>query len=187
MSAAWPNYRQMALIGGVSTPRALPCNGTANWVCGASLGREAGLVGPAAALGSADYVYGSYREMGIRWLMGVELADLLGLWRCSAMGSWDFHRHRFAPLSIVIGSHVLHATGHAMGMSLRSAGSASGPRDAVMAYFGDGAASQGDVWEAMEFASLNRAPRGCSSARTISMRSACRPRSRQRCRSSSER
>lgn len=151
-------YRQMALIRRFDNEGfALQRHGELGlWP--PSLGQEAGLVGPAAALGDADYVYGSYREMGIGWLMGVELGDLLGLWRCSTMGSWDVHRHRFAPLSIVIGSHVLHATGHAMGMSLRARGNPEGPASAVMAYFGDGATSQGDVWEAMEFASLNQAP-----------------------------
>jgi 2-oxoisovalerate dehydrogenase E1 component alpha subunit len=122
------------------------------------LGQEAGQVGPAAALGPADYVYGTYREAGIGWLMGVDLADLLAIWRGSTMGSWDLHRHRFAPLSIVIGSHPLHATGHAMGMALRSEGAPETPGGAVLTYFGDGASSQGDVWEAMEFATLHRAP-----------------------------
>jgi pyruvate dehydrogenase E1 component alpha subunit len=43
-------------------------------------------------------------------------------------------------------------------MTLRSEGGNGAPGSAVLTYFGDGATSQGDVWEAMEFASLNRAP-----------------------------
>lgn len=151
-------YRQLVLIRRIDTEGfALQRHGELGlWP--PALGQEAGQVGAAAALMASDFVYPSYRELGLGWLMGVELADLLGIWRCSTMGSWDILRHRFAPLSIVIGSQPLHATGHAMGMTLRSPGGVDAPGGAVLTYFGDGASSQGDVWEAIEFASLNRAP-----------------------------
>jgi pyruvate dehydrogenase E1 component alpha subunit len=158
VSAIAELYRQMALIRRIDTEGfALQRHGELGlWP--PALGQEAGLVGSAAALGESDFAYGTYREMGVGWLMGVPLADLLGIWRCSTLGSWDVDRYRFAPLSIVIGSQALHATGHAMGMALRAKGRAEGPGSATLTYFGDGAASQGDIWEAMEFASLNRAP-----------------------------
>jgi 2-oxoisovalerate dehydrogenase E1 component alpha subunit len=149
-------YRQMVLIRRIDTEGfALQRHGELGlWP--PALGQEAAQVGPGAALGASDFVYPTYRELGIGWLMGVELADLMGIWRCSTMGSWDVRKHRFAPLSIVIGSQPLHATGHAMGMALKNG--ADEPGSAVLTYFGDGASSQGDVWEAMEFATLHRAP-----------------------------
>jgi len=158
MAAIADLYRQMVLTRRIDTEGfALQRHGELGlWP--PALGQEAGQVGPAVALGAADFVYPSYRELGVGWLMGVDLADLIGIWRCSTMGSWDVRKHRFAPLSIVIGSQPLHATGHAMGMTLRSEGGVDAPGSAVLTYFGDGATSQGDVWEAMEFASLNRAP-----------------------------
>jgi 2-oxoisovalerate dehydrogenase E1 component alpha subunit len=158
MTAIAELYRKMVLIRRFDTEGfALQRHGELGlWP--PALGQEAAQVGPAAALGPSDYVYPTYREAGVGWLMGVDLADLLAIWRCSTMGSWDVQKHRFAPLSIVIGSQPLHATGHAMGMVLRSEGGVEAPGSAVLTYFGDGASSQGDVWEAMEFATLNRAP-----------------------------
>jgi pyruvate dehydrogenase E1 component alpha subunit len=118
-----------------------------------ALGQEASQVGSAAALKPADFVYPSYRETLVGWLLGVDLADLISVWRCSTLGGWDSIRHRFGPLSIVIGSQPLHAVGYARGMVMR------GDRDpAVLTYFGDGASSQGDLWEALEFAALENAP-----------------------------
>ena len=56
--------------------------------------------------------------------------------------------------TIVIGSQTLHATGYAMGIAARR----RARRDAVIAYFGDGATSQGDVNEAFVWASVFNAP-----------------------------
>lgn len=117
------------------------------------LGQEAAQVGSAAALRPADFTYPSYRESSVGWLLGIDIADLLAVWRGSSLGSWDVQRFRFAPTSIVIGSHTLHATGHALGMTLRGETDA-----AVLTYFGDGATSQGDLMEALEFAVLDRVP-----------------------------
>jgi pyruvate dehydrogenase E1 component alpha subunit len=54
--------------------------------------------------------------------------------------------------SIVVGSHVLHAAGYALGLTLDRA------RSAAVAYFGDGASSEGDVAEALGFAAAYTLP-----------------------------
>ncbi|HJR90700.1 MAG TPA: thiamine pyrophosphate-dependent enzyme [Aeromicrobium sp.] len=146
-------YRQMYLIRRIDTEAfALQRHGELGlWA--SALGQEAAQVGSAAALGPADFVYPSYRETLVGWLLGIDLADLIAVWRCSTLGGWDAKRHRFGPLSIVIGSHPLHAVGYARGMVMRGD---SNP--AVLTYFGDGASSQGDLWEALEFAALQKAP-----------------------------
>jgi len=158
-------YRQMVLMRRIDTECfALQRHGELGlWA--PSLGQEAAQVGSAAALGPKDFVYPSYRETLVGWLLGIDLADLISVYRCSTLGGWDAQKYRFGPLSIVIGSHPLHATGHALGLSMRSepvpqAGSACRevPPAAVLAYFGDGASSQGDVMEALEFAALQQAP-----------------------------
>jgi 2-oxoisovalerate dehydrogenase E1 component alpha subunit len=146
-------YRQMFLVRRIDSEAfALQRHGELGlWP--PALGQEAAQVGSAAALGPADFVYPSYRETLVGWLLGVDLADLIAVWRCSTLGGWDANRHRFGPLSIVIGSHPLHAVGYARGMVMR------GDVDpAVLTYFGDGATSQGDLWEALEFAALQKAP-----------------------------
>ena len=56
----------------------------------------------------------------------------------------------------MIGSQTLHATGYAMGIQRDGAVGEDG--EAVIAYFGDGATSQGDVNEAFIWASVSNAP-----------------------------
>ncbi len=68
--------------------------------------------------------------------------------------------HGFALYSIIIGAQTLHATGYAMGLTLDGAVGHNDPeRDAaVIAYFGDGATSQGSVNEAFDWAAVFNAP-----------------------------
>jgi len=82
----------------------------------------------------------------------VDMLELLGLFRGVNLGGWDPAEHNFNLYTIVIGSQTLHATGYAMGITK------DGTDDAVVAYFGDGASSQGDVNEAFTFASVYNAP-----------------------------
>jgi len=62
--------------------------------------------------------------------------------------------------TLVLGSQVLHATGYAMGLKFDDKSGTGDPErdEAVIAYYGDGASSQGDVHEAMVFAASYQAP-----------------------------
>ncbi|WP_396134594.1 pyruvate dehydrogenase (acetyl-transferring) E1 component subunit alpha [Cellulomonas sp. ATA003] len=125
-----------------------------------SLGQEAAQVGSGRALATQDYVFPSYREHGVAHTRGVDLAQILTLFRGVDQGGWDSEEHRFALYTLVIGSHTLHATGYAMGVQRDGlVGTGDPDRDtAVVTYFGDGATSQGDVSEALVFAAVNNAP-----------------------------
>ncbi|MFI2435494.1 pyruvate dehydrogenase (acetyl-transferring) E1 component subunit alpha [Streptomyces sp. NPDC018693] len=115
-------------------------------------GQEAAQVGSAHALRPDDYVFPSYREHGVAWCRGVDPVDVAKLYRGVSNGGWDPRRTNFHLYTLVVGSHALHATGYAM--SLAKKGS-----DAVaVAYFGDGASSEGDVAEAFTFAAVHDAP-----------------------------
>jgi pyruvate dehydrogenase E1 component alpha subunit len=81
---------------------------------------------------------------------------LLELFRGVSHGGWDPKAHNFHLYTIVIGSQTLHATGYAMGIQRDGAVGEDG--EAVIAYFGDGATSQGDVNEAFIWASVSNAP-----------------------------
>jgi 2-oxoisovalerate dehydrogenase E1 component alpha subunit len=85
---------------------------------------------------------------------------LLGLFRGVDQGSWDPNDKNFGLYTIVIGAQTLHATGYAMGIQRDGhVGTGDLDRDAaVVAYFGDGASSQGDVNEAFIFAASYNAP-----------------------------
>jgi pyruvate dehydrogenase E1 component alpha subunit len=67
--------------------------------------------------------------------------------------------NRFNTYTIVIGAQTLHATGYAMGVAKDGKiGDDDETSEAVIAYFGDGATSQGDVNEAFIFGSVYNAP-----------------------------
>jgi pyruvate dehydrogenase E1 component alpha subunit len=124
------------------------------------LGQEAAQVGSARALRPQDHVFPTYREHGVAWCRGVDPGQLLGLFRGVDQGSWDPRENNFHLYTIVIGAQTLHATGYAMGIQRDGAvGTGDEDRDAaVIAYFGDGAASQGDVNEAFNWAATMSLP-----------------------------
>ncbi|HWH28776.1 MAG TPA: pyruvate dehydrogenase (acetyl-transferring) E1 component subunit alpha [Mycobacteriales bacterium] len=123
----------------------------------ALLGQEAAQVGSGRALKPQDMAFPTYREHGVAWCKGVDPLDLLGLFRGASNGGWDPKQNRFHLYTIVIGSQTLHATGYAMGVTKDGAvGSDDG--EAVIAYFGDGASSQGDVNESFVWAAVYQAP-----------------------------
>jgi pyruvate dehydrogenase E1 component alpha subunit len=116
------------------------------------LGQEAAQVGSGRATREDDYVFPTYREHGVAWCRGVDPTKLLGMFRGVNNGGWDPNGNNFHLYTIVIGSQALHATGYAMGVAKDGADSA------VVAYFGDGASSQGDVAEAFTFSAVYNAP-----------------------------
>ncbi len=123
----------------------------------ALLGQEAAQVGSGRAMRKKDFAFPTYREHGVAWCRGVDPLELLGLFRGVSNGGWNPHHTRFQLYTIVIGSQTLHATGYAMGVQKDGAvGGDDG--EAVIAYFGDGASSQGDVNEAFVWASVYNAP-----------------------------
>ncbi len=124
------------------------------------LGQEAAQVGSGRALRAQDFVFPTYREHGVAFVRGLDPLALLGLFRGVDQGSWDPSTNNFALYTIVIGAQTLHAVGYAMGMQRDGVvGTGDPDRDAaVVAYFGDGASSQGDVNESFIFAASYNAP-----------------------------
>ena len=123
-------------------------------------GQEAAQIGLGRALRKQDFVFPTYREHGLAWCRGVEPETLLGMFRGQHHGGWDPQENRFHTYTIVIGSQVLHATGYAMGVKF-DGDVATGDldRDTIsVACMGDGATSQGDVSEGLNFAAVFHAP-----------------------------
>jgi 2-oxoisovalerate dehydrogenase E1 component alpha subunit len=116
------------------------------------LGQEAAQVGGAYALADQDWVFPSYREMGAALVRGVDPSRILHLFRGTWLSDHDPHEYQFGLLSIPIGTQALHAAGFAMGAKF------DGADIVVMSYFGDGATSEGDPHEAMNFAAVYDAP-----------------------------
>jgi pyruvate dehydrogenase E1 component alpha subunit len=124
------------------------------------LGQEAAQIGSGRALRKQDFVFPTYREHGVAWCRDLDPLHLLGLFRGVDQGGWDPRENNFGLYTIVIGAQTLHATGYAMGVQRDGAvGTGDPDRDAaVIAYFGDGASSQGDVNEAFVYAAVYNAP-----------------------------
>jgi pyruvate dehydrogenase E1 component alpha subunit len=116
------------------------------------LGQEAAQVGSARALREDDFIFSSYRENGVAYCRGVDLTDLVRVWRGNASSGWDPATVNMATPQIIIGAQTLHATGYAMGIQNDGADSVA------VTYFGDGATSEGDVNEAMVFAASYQVP-----------------------------
>ncbi len=116
------------------------------------LGQEAAQIGSGRALRADDFVFSSYREHAVAYTRGATPVDLVRVWRGTTASGWDPYAIGMATPQVIIGAQTLHATGYAMGIR------ADGADSVAVAYFGDGAMSEGDVSEAMVFAASFKAP-----------------------------
>ena len=115
-------------------------------------GQEAAQVGSMRALREDDWVFPSYRDHAAALVRGITPGELMSQWRGATHAGWDPAAYRFHFYSLVLGTQTLHATGYAMGAKL------DGGEHVVTTYFGDGAASQGDVNEAFNWAAARSLP-----------------------------
>ena len=114
-------------------------------------GQEAAQVGSTHALRDDDWIVDQYREMGAVIVRGIGPEYLL-YWKGHEAGNeWLASKHVF-PLNVSIGSHLPHATGMAWAARLQ------GEDTVACCHFGDGATSEGDFHEALNFAGVFDAP-----------------------------
>ncbi len=115
-------------------------------------GQEAAQVGATACLRKTDWLFPQYRELGAFLVRGISPPQVGALWRGTWHGGLGFTDKCCAPISIPIGTQGLHAVGAAM------AAQRLGEDSVTVAFLGDGATSEGDVHEALNLASVYRAP-----------------------------
>ena len=117
-------------------------------------GQEANAVASALAMKKGtDWLVPAYRENAALFMHGMPMHYVLMYWMGDERGSKMPEGVNITPLSVPIGTHMLHATGIAWAAKLR------GDDDqAVITYFGDGATSEGDFHGAMNFASTLQVP-----------------------------
>ena len=115
-------------------------------------GHEAMQVGGTYALEDADWIFPSYRESAIGLLRGMPVSTVLSWWRGHPSGWWNPADWNVASICVPIGTHVPHAAGLAWGKKLR------GERACAIAFFGDGATSEGAFHEGANVAAVMRAP-----------------------------
>jgi pyruvate dehydrogenase E1 component alpha subunit len=115
-------------------------------------GHEGMQAGSFHALDRGDWIFPSYRESAIGLLRGMPPETVLAWWRGHPAGWWDPREYGVASIAVPIATHVPHAVGFAWGTKLR------GEPACAIAYFGDGATSEGAFHEGANFAGVMRAP-----------------------------
>ena len=113
---------------------------------------EAIQVGATYPLVDDDWIFPSYRESAIGLVRGMPPATILQWWRGHPSGWWSPADWNVASITVPIATHVPHAAGLAWGKKLR------GERAVAMAFFGDGATSEGAFHEGVNFAAVTGAP-----------------------------
>jgi 2-oxoisovalerate dehydrogenase E1 component alpha subunit len=130
---------------------------------GSSRGHEGIQVASTAALGADDWLVPHYRGLAnsiVRgltmkeWMLAVfaKAGDPLSAGRNIPGGCYSYRALKIAPVSQVVASWVPKAAGIAYAAKLRGEGTV------VLCTFGDGATSQGDFHEGVNFAAVHRLP-----------------------------
>ncbi len=114
-------------------------------------GQEA-IAATALAVTREDWMVPCYRENPALFLHGLPMEHILLHWMGDERGNQIPDGVNIMPISIPIGTHMLHATGIAWAQKLRKTG------NVALTFFGDGATSEGDFHEAMNFATVMKAP-----------------------------
>lgn len=116
-------------------------------------GQEAAAIGSAFALErGVDWLVPCYRENAALWMHGLPMHYILLHWMGDERGNQIPKGVKQTPLCIPIGTQPLHAVGISWAMKIRK------EQAVACTYFGDGATSEGDVHEAMNFAASFQTP-----------------------------
>ena len=116
-------------------------------------GQEGAQVGSAHALADGDWMVPSYREHGAALVRGLPLKQTLLYWMGSEEGNNVPEDANILPVAVPIASQVPHAAGLAWSWKLQDKDDTAG-----ICYFGDGATSEGDFHEGLNFAGVNDVP-----------------------------
>jgi pyruvate dehydrogenase E1 component alpha subunit len=117
---------------------------------GSLIGQEATAVGLAAPMQAQDWLTTSYREIASLMVRGVPISTLVYSFR-GFTPPYPKEAHCL-PIQIVIATQMLHAVG--IGMAAKIAGDSA----VAVGVCGDGATSEGDFNEALNFAGVFQAP-----------------------------
>ncbi len=116
-------------------------------------GQEAAAIGSGfAAQKGVDFLVPCYRENAALFMHGLPMESILLHWMGDERGNQIPAGVNVLPISIPIGTQMLHAVGIAWAFKLRK------EARVCVTYFGDGATSEGDFHEAMNFASTFQVP-----------------------------
>ncbi|MFI7743924.1 thiamine pyrophosphate-dependent enzyme [Kocuria rhizosphaericola] len=117
-----------------------------------SHGQEACQVAAALCLEQDDWLFPTYRDTVAVMTKGVDPMQVMAIFRGEWHGGYDPYEHRVGIQSTPLTTQLLHAVGVAHAAKLR------GEDTVVLAMCGDGATSEGDFHEALNFAAVFKLP-----------------------------
>lgn len=115
-------------------------------------GQEACQIGMMAAIEPDDWLIPAFRETAAAIYRGASLTGLLILQAGYNEGGRIPDEHNDLPIAVPVGTQMLHAVGIAYAMQYRK------KQQVAVTFFGDGATSEGDFHEAMNFAGVFNTP-----------------------------
>lgn len=117
-----------------------------------ALGQEAIHVGVATAMAPTDWVVPSFREQGVYLTRGIKAAYLFLYFMGTEEANRISRSKRILPICVPCASQILHAVGIAMAAKIKQ------EPVGVVTIFGDGATSEGDFHEGLNFAGVYQTP-----------------------------
>ncbi|KAM5344031.1 hypothetical protein ACJ41O_012568 [Fusarium nematophilum] len=133
-----------------------------------SHGEEGLMIGSAAALGPDDVITCQYREHGVFLQRGFELKDFMDQLtaNCNDPGKGRNMPNHYTgkakvgahSVASTLGPQIPHAVGAAYALKLQDEEDTSKPPRISAAYFGEGAASEGDFHGALNMAAMMQSP-----------------------------
>lgn len=115
-------------------------------------GQEASQVGSALALGANDWIFPTYRDHGATLTFGADMVRTYLYWNGRVEGCVPPEGKRIFPPAVPIATQIPHAVGAAWAEKRK------GTTNGAITYFGDGATSEGDFHEGLNFASVFKVP-----------------------------
>lgn len=126
-------------------------------------GQDACQIAPVYAMRDDDWLFPTYRDSMAMFSRGIDPVEVLTLLRGDWHCGYDPRQQRTAPACTPLATQAVHAVGAAYGMARRATrdqpaagGGHSG--GATVCFVGDGATSEGDFHEALNFAAVFKAP-----------------------------
>ena len=117
-----------------------------------SAGHEAISIGSAINLHQDDWHVPAYRELAGMLYRGWPIENIILYWNGFEEGTAPPEHVNDLPICVPLATQLPHAVGIGMAMNYKK------EKNVVMTYFGDGASSEGDCHEALNFASVFKAP-----------------------------
>ncbi|MBP7863920.1 pyruvate dehydrogenase (acetyl-transferring) E1 component subunit alpha [bacterium] len=115
-------------------------------------GHEAVSIGSVSAIEKSDWHIPAYRELAGMLYRGWSLEKIILYWNGYEEGAVPPKGVNDLPYCVPVASQLLHAAGVGMAMNIK------GDKKVALTYFGDGSSSEGDFHEALNFASVFKAP-----------------------------